>query len=317
MATTIDNISPTQLYSVSDEIISLPVPFMIHGTPARKRYLKSRGGDTLAQIGYEALEPAITPLDNIGVDLKPQQPKKYNVFTKVQQYGTYVRLEELVTLQNQEDVLAILAERFAICLRESEDILARSVLESSASEIYCSAGVNNDRPTDLSRADVNDVVKLLALNSAHKFTDPIFGSPQYGTGPIRGSILALGSSELIGQLEDIDGFKYTSEYPVKSDADILQAEYGAISNMRFLLSPLGTVYENSSTLGMNVYGIHCTSPDAFSIVEQTGYTQELIYRPPAYVDPLGRSCEMGIRFSFGGGITNDLWVYKLLCTLRG
>lgn len=60
------------------------------------------GGTTLRMRRYNALNTAMVPLGNSGVTPPPQNLTAVDIDAKISFYGTYVQLNEQVTLQNQD-----------------------------------------------------------------------------------------------------------------------------------------------------------------------------------------------------------------------
>jgi N4-gp56 family major capsid protein len=133
------------------------------------------------------------------------------------------------------------------------------------------------------------------------------------TAPVRDSFFALGSTKLIGQLDQVNGFIAKAQYP--SPMQALREEWCSISNLRFLLSSIGSVSTGASNLGADVYNIFCVGMEAYAVVEQDGYSAQFIYRPPIYDGPLSLNASVGYKFAQVPRITNDAWVINLRCTL--
>jgi N4-gp56 family major capsid protein len=95
----------------------------------------------------------------------------------------------------------------------------------------------------------------------------------------------------------------------------LDAEWGTVSNLRFLLSSIGSVTPNASMLGADVYNIFCCGRESFAAVEQDGYSAQFIYRPPIYDGPLALNASVGYKFAEVPRILNDQWLLNLRCTL--
>ena len=93
------------------------------------------------------------------------------------------------------------------------------------------------------------------------------------------------------------------------------SEWGAIGNLRFLVSSIGSVTASASNLGHNVYNIFCVGMEAYACIEQDGYSAQFIYRPPMYDGPLALNASVGYKFAEVPRILNDLWVLNLRCTL--
>lgn len=150
-------------------------------------------------------------------------------------------------------------------------------------------------------------------NNAYSISDGIEGEDRFGTAPVRDAFFALGSTQLVGDLDNVTGFIAKAQYP--NQDKVLRPEYCSISNMRFLLSSIGAVEANASMNGADVYDIFCCGLEAFACVEQDGYSAQFIYRPPIYDGPLALNASVGYKFAEVPRITNDAWVIKYRVTL--
>lgn len=221
-------------------------------------------------------------------------------------------LNEQVTLQSQDPVLNEAAIRLGVSLRQTEDELTRNMLASTASFVNCVNGVNGDTPTEITRSDINDVVRALLDADARTILDSIEGEDKFGTAPVRDAYFALCSTKLTGDLDAVDGFISKNQYP--SPMNALRDEWGSIGNLRFLVSSIGSVSSSSSANGNDVFNIFCVGMEAYACIEQDGYSAKFIYRPPIYDGPLALNASVGYKFAEVPRITNDLWVLNLRCT---
>lgn len=299
--------------SFSYKLLAVPVPNMIHNIPAMLKQMPRNGGTTLRMRRYDPLDTAIVPLGNTGVTPPPQQLTAVNIDAEIEFYGTYIILNEQVTLQNQDPVLNEAAQRLGVSLRQTEDELTRNMLASTASFINCTGGTNGDNPTEMTRSDVDDIIRTLADNNAYTIADNIIGEDRFGTAPVRDAYFALGSTQLIGDLENVSGFIAKAQYP--SPMHALREEWGSVSNLRFLVSSIGSVSPAASNLGANVYNVFCVGMEAYAVIEQDGYSAQFIYRPPIYDGPLALNASVGYKFAQTPRITNDAWVLNLRTTL--
>lgn len=313
MTTTTSVLPAPVQQSFSYKLLSVPVPNMIHNIPAMRKQMPRNGGTTLRMRRYNPLATATVPLGNTGVTPPPQQLTAINIDAQIDWYGTYIILNEQVTLQNQDPVLNEAAQRLGVSLRQTEDELTRNMLSTTASFVNCTGGTNGDNPTEITRSDVDAIIRTLANNNAWTISDMIKGEDRFGTAPVRDSYMALGSSSLIGDLENVTGFIAKAQYP--SPMQALREEWGSVSNLRFLLSSIGDVSPNVSLLGANVYGIFCVGMEAYAVVEQDGASAQFLYRPPIYDGPLALNASVGWKAAFVPRITNDAWVINLLATL--
>lgn len=210
-------------------------------------------------------------------------------------------------------VLNECAARLGVSLRQTEDQLTRDMLAATAGFINCVGGVNGDNPTEITRSDVDSVVRTLLNNNAYTIMDNIEGEDKFGTAPVRDAYFALCSTQLTGNLDAVAGFIQKNQYPAPMNA--LRSEWGAIGNLRFLVSSIGSFVANGSSLGQNVYNIFCVGMEAYACIEQDGYSASFIYRPPIYDGPLALNASVGYKFAEVPRITNDLWVINLRATL--
>lgn len=189
----------------------------------------------------------------------------------------------------------------------------RDMLVSTASFINCTNGTNGDNPTNISREDVDIVVRQLRGANAYSFLSGVEGENKFGTAPVRDAYFGLGHTDLIGQLDNVTGFIQKWSYP--SQTSTLDAEWGTISNIRFLLSSIGSITPNASLLGADVYNCIVTGREAFAAIEQDGYSAQFIYRPPIYDSPLALNCSVGYKFAEVPRLLNDQWCLNLRMTL--
>ena len=128
--------------SFSYKLLSVAVPNMIHKIPAMLKTMPKNGGNTLVIRRYNPLSTAMVPLGNTGVTPPGQLLTAVDIEAKISFYGTFVQINEQVTLQSQCPVLNEAAIRLGVSLRQTEDQLTRDMLASTASFINCTGGVN-------------------------------------------------------------------------------------------------------------------------------------------------------------------------------
>jgi N4-gp56 family major capsid protein len=300
--------------SFSYKLLAVPVPNFIHKIPAMRKQMPRNGGTTLRMRRYNPLPSALVPLGNSGVTPPPVQLTAVDIDAKMDFYGLYIRLNEQVTLQAQDPVLNEGAARLGVSLRQTEDELTRDMLAATSSSINCVGGVNGDNPTEITRSDVDDVVRTLLDANAWTILDNIEGEDRFGTAPTRDSFFALCSTQLTGDLDNVSGFIHKNQYP--SPMNALRSEWGSIGNLRFLVSSIGSKVPNASANGRDVFNIFCVGLEAYACIEQDGYSAQFIYRPPIYDSPLALNCSIGYKFAEVPRITNDSWIISLRCTRR-
>jgi len=312
--TTTTVLPPPVQHRYSQKLLVREIPRAIHGLFAEPQKLPLGFGKTLRRRRFNPLDRAPVPLGNQGVTPPAQLITAYDIDAKIDWYGTYTRIEDQVNLTNGDGALNKATDLLGQSLRETEDVLARQCLESTASMVNCVHGNNGDNPTNLTREDVNDLIAAMKNVNAEFVTESIGAQNRYGTAPVRDAFWALGHSGLIGQLEKVDGFKSIVEYP--SQKNLLESEWGCVSNLRFALSTLGSVEKGASTNGQDVYNIFVVAKNAYQKVELDTVSAQFLYRPPGSgTDAMFQIHEAGYKFAQVFSITNDAWIVKFRCTL--
>ena len=103
--------------SFSLKLLSVSVPNMIHKIPAMLKNMPANGGTTLRMRRYNPLGTAMVPLGNSGVTPPAQTLSAVDIDAKMSYYGTYVIINEQVTLTSQDPVLNECAARLGVSLR--------------------------------------------------------------------------------------------------------------------------------------------------------------------------------------------------------
>lgn len=313
MTVTTSSLSAPVQQSFGMKLLSVPTPNFIHKIPAELDQMPRNGGKILRRRRYDPLPTSTVPLGNSGIEPPPTPLTAVDIDAEMSFYGQYIILNEQVTLQAQDPVLNQATKRLGVALRQTEDELVRNMLESTASFINCVAGVNGDNPSELARADIDDIVKVLQGNDAYTISDSIEGDLKFGSAPVRDAYFAMAHTDLIGDLENVAGFIPKVQYP--NQDKVLRPEWCSISNIRVLLSSVGSKSLNASTNGNDIYNIFVAGMEAYGCVEQDGYSAQFIYRPPIYSGPLALNASVGYKFAEVPRITNDAWVLNLRATL--
>jgi len=298
--------------SFNDMILSTPVPNYIHSIPAMRNHMPSNGGRIMRFRRYNPLAPAIVPLGNTGITPPSQLLTAIDIDAEVSFYGSFVQINEQVTLQAQDKPLTQAAIRLGDSLRKTEDILVRNMLAGSATIQNCVFGLNGDVPSNLTAADCDIATQTLMGNDAHMFTGTIEGELRFGTSPVRNSYIALCSTELVAQLNALNEFVPAAKYPDQNN--VIDSEWGQINNIRFFVSSIGSVTPNASDLGFDVFNIFVCAKESYGIIEQDNYTAKFIYRPAIFSDPLAQNVTAGYKMAAAYRIYNDAWVLNLRAT---
>ncbi len=168
--------------------------------------------------------------------------------------------------------------------------------------------------TEITRADVDNVVATLQANDADFMTNMIGGEDKFGTGPVRDAYFALSDNRMIGQFENVNGFINKAQYP--NQQGVLSSEWGSIGNIRLYLSSRGSITTNGSLLAADIFNVFIGGQESYAKIEQNGVSARFIYHPPGRDnDPAELRQTAAWRMAQVPRITNDAWIISLRCTL--
>jgi N4-gp56 family major capsid protein len=299
--------------SFAMRLLSVPVPYMTFGVPCQKKTMPKNGGNIFRQRRYSPLGTAEVPLGNSGANPPPQMLSAVNIDAVINFYGTYVMINEQVTLTAQDRPLNEATVRLGVSARQTEDLLLKQCLESTLASVNATAGLNGDLPTEINRTDIDLVYRTLMGNSAKTFMDGMDGVMKIGSSPVRDAFLALGHTDLIGQIDACQGFTNKWNYP--NQESTLESEHGCVGNSRFLLSPIGSKTPSASMLGADVYNIFYCGREAYSSISIDQYSLQFVYLPPPFSGPLCLNSSAGYKMAHSAVVENQNWIIKMRVTL--
>jgi len=309
------NWGPPVQQKFAAKLLSTPQSRLIHRLGATKFSIPANSGDILRKRRYNRFATVPVPVDPAMNNPPAQINTQTDIDVKIRWYSTYTVITKQVTFVNQDPVLNGETARLGQCLRETQDELIRDVLEATAGITNCTNGVNADNPTEMARADIDGLVGAMQGNDAEFIDDSIPGTDSVGTGPIRDAYLFLCHTNMIGQMENVNGFINKAQYPNAGKGN-QPSEWGSIGNGRFHVSSRGSFTVAASLLGNDVYNNFVCAQKAYSMVDLDGASSKIIYHPPGWGnDPTELRQTLGFRFTFGAVIDNNLWINNLRATL--
>lgn len=296
------------------KLLSTPERNLVHMLFATPVELPDNQGFIDRQSRYDRLDLFPVPLDDAQTNPPPQQLNRVDVDCRVRVYATYIVLTRQVTITNEDPILNSAAARLGQALRETQDVLMRDQLESSASIINSVNGNNGDLPTEMAIEDVDDVFTVLQNNSAEYLTNIIEAEFKINTSPIGDAYGCMLTTRMIPILYGMTDFIKKFSYPNINDT--LQSEIGGAHNVRFFVSEQGSVTPSASLGGNDVANCFVAAKESYKVVWQAGGKARFIYLPPGYNnDPCMLRHTAGCSFYQGQCITNDLWLQNLRSTM--
>lgn len=313
MTVSIASLPPQIQQRYNAKLLSTPEHNLVHMLFAVPVELPDNQGFIDRQSRYDRLNLFPVPLDDGQTNPPAQSLNRVDVDCRVRVYATYIVLTRQVTITNEDPVLNSAAARLGQALRETQDVLVRDQLESSASIINCVGGTNGDLPTEMSISDVDDVVTVLQNNSGEYITNIVEADMRFGTSPIGDSYGCMLTTRMIPVLNNITGFTRKFQYPRIDQT--LSVEWGGVNNVRYFISEQGSVSPSASLLGNDIANCFVAAKESYKVVWQAGGKARFIYLPPGYNnDPCMLRHTAGCSFYQGQCITNDLWIQNLRST---
>lgn len=317
MATGITNINymaPELPLQFSEDLLSTPMYNLIHSFGADLHYAEAQIGKTIRMSRYERLSTDGGQLDGSGIDPAPEVVVRSDIDATMEIYAKTVVINEQVTLWENDKVLTKFTALGGQWLREKEDLLMRDLYASSVSYLNCTGGVNGDQPSEISRNDINNIERILLGNDARTLLEVIPADLKFGTAPTRDAFIALASTDITPDLQNIEGVLLKNAYPHQEG--LRPEEYCSVSRFRFFVSSKAARIPGASLKGATVYTIPMYGVEAAAKIEQNNYSAVVGYRPPYVVSSVAQNSQLYFKFAIARAITNQNWVSGLNATQR-
>ena len=286
-------------------------PALIHTKFAQKRILPEKMGDTIVFRRYARLGTVPIPIvDGITPPGAPLSAE--DIKARVDFYGNFVTITNQVELTVEDRVLNEAARLLAQNLGQTMDEVTRDVLASTTSVLQANNGVNGNTPTELTKADIDIAVRTMLANDAEMISEVVTGRDAFGTAPVRPAFWAYLDTALLDDLEAVANFQHSANYP--NQQSVLDAEWGATGNVRWLYTSVGSV---DTTPAVNVFNCFMIGKEAYAVVHLGSETGEFYIEPlgsAGSADPLHQRGTVGWQHPFVSRILNDAFMLNLMTT---
>lgn len=298
------NIPPAVREYYDRLLLMTAYPQLVYSRFAQKRSMPRKSGDQIVFRRYDKLGTVPVPL-NDGITPPGASLAVTDLKTQLNQYGNFVMYTDQVEYTVEDRVVNESSRLLAQNLGQTLDEITRDVLVSTLTVVQASQGNNGNTPTEMTQADIDTVTKTLLGNDALLISEVITGRDMFGTSPIRPSFFGFIDTDLLDDLEAVSKFQPTSSYP--DQGPVLDGEWGATSNVRWLYSSIGYVTSASPAVyhcpvvGKEGYGaLHLGSDAGEFFVEPLGTAGSS--------DPLHQRGSVGWKIWYAARILNDAFV---------
>ena len=310
--TTLTQLPPEVRTYFDRMLLTLARPYYIYDLFAQKRQIPLNSGDQMVFGKYGTLSAATIPLTD-GQTPAGSQLSRTDFKAAISWYGDYVTISDQVQFVIQDRVLNEATKVLSLQLGLTIDTLCRDMMVSTASLIACTNGVNGNTPTEITDEDIQLAILALRQGNARLMTNPLPGENKFGTAPTRASYWGFMSVDQMLDLEAIASFQSVANYA--NQANALDAEWGAVRNVRFLQSTNG--YNNGAATP--IYSSFVLGQESYGVVRLGAKEAEFIVKPlgaSGTADPLNQRGTVGYKYPFATRILNDNWITRMIATLR-
>lgn len=308
--TTTAQVDPAVALFYDRNLIEAARPELVHECCAQFRPIPKKSGNTIKFRRYSNLSVADTPLTE-GVTPPGQALAKTDITATISWYGDFVHVTDVVDATVEDPELTVASQKLGFQMGQTRDKIVRDVLAACASSSNATKGSNGNTPTEITRDDIDSVVKTLLSSNAKMTTPAIPAGEGVGTAPVRRAYWGIADTDLVDDLEAVEGFKSISEYA--SQSGTAEAEWGATGNVRWLLTSEGYVTEDTPA----VYRLPILGRDAYGVTELTDASANNIIKPfgsGGSADPLNQRASSGWKMGFVARILNDNFMHVLKVT---
>jgi len=191
----------------------------------------------------------------------------------------------------------------------------RDLYASSVSYLNATGGLNGQQPSEISRNDINNIERILLGNDARTMLESIDAMNKFSTAPTRDAFIALASTDITPDLQNVQGVLLKDAYP--SQEGLRPEEYCSVSRFRFFVASKGAKIPGiSQPGGQTVYPLPMYGLEAAAKIEQNQYTATVGYRPPWVVSSVAQNSQLYFKFAIARAITNQNWISGLNVTQR-
>lgn len=310
--TGIQNMAPELPVQASEDLLSTPMFNLIHSFGVDLHHAESYIGKTTRMSRFERLSTEGGQLDGSGIDPASEVPVRTDIDADMQIYAKSIVTNEQVVLYENSKTLTKFTALLGQWLREKEDLLMRDLFSSSVSYINATSGLNGDVPSNITLNDVNNIENILLGNDARTLLTSIEATREIGTAGVRDAFIALASTNLCRDLQNVQSVLLKSSYPTQEG--LRPEEYCSISRFRFFVSSKAARTPGVSLRGNTVYTIPMYGLEAAAKIEQNNYTAVIGYRPPWVVSSVAQNSQLYAKFAIARAITNQNWISGLNVT---
>ncbi|ACL05658.1 MULTISPECIES: N4-gp56 family major capsid protein [Desulfatibacillum] len=307
--TTTTQVDPAVSLFYDKVLLDAAKPELVHELFAQNRPLPQKSGNTIKFRRYSNLSTAVTPLTE-GITPPGQKLSKTDLSASISWYGDFVHITDVVDQTVEDEEWTIAGEKLGFQAGQTRDEIVRDIIASCASATDASKGSNGSTPTEVTKGDIDGIVKILLGYNAKMIAPRVDAGQGVGTSPVRRAYWGIMHTDLVDDLENVDGFKSTVEYG--SQDSVMDAEWGATGNVRWLMT--SEAYKVSGS--PDQYYLPIMAKDGLGVSDLEGSLKNVRkgFGAGGSDDPLDQRATSGWKMAFVARILNDEFIHILKAT---
>ena len=271
----------------SDYLIDMAEPNLVHDQFGQKHPIPKNGGKIIEFRKYDSLPKALTPLKE-GVTPNGQKLSMSVITSKVEQYGGYIELSDILLLTAIDNNLVQATKLLGSQAGRTLDTITREVLNGGTNVQYAEGQVTARNALVGGQATGNHYLTVDAVRRAVRFLK-VMNAPK-----INGNYVGIIHPDVSYDLMSDPKWVNVKTY---SDPDgIYEGEIGKIEGVRFVETSEAKVFEGAGASGVDVYSTLILGADAYGVTEFTGGGLENIVKQlgsAGTADPLNQRATAG------------------------
>jgi len=283
-------------------------PELVHELFAQSKPLPRKGSSIIKFRRYANLSTATTPITE-GVTPPGQLLSKTDLTAQISWYGDYVHITDVVDATVEDEEWVVAGEKLGFQAGQTRDEIVRDILATCASSTNASNGSNGNTPTEITRTDIDTIVKTLLGYNAKTMTPQKDATNKVSTAGVQKSYWGIMDTDLIDDIEAVSGYKDIVEY--SNQKGVMDAEVGNTGRVRWLMTSLGYTTGSPTQyylpiIGQGAYGVTNLTGEALTNIRK-GYGEN-------GDDPLNQRATSGWKMAFVARILNDEFMHILKVT---
>ena len=306
------------------ELLKRAIPAMVTEQFGQTKQMPTKNTGTVIFRRYNRLAVATTPLAE-GVTPGASKPTYTDVTMNVQQYGDFVPYTDVMEDLHPDNVIGEYKDILAEQMAETKEVLNIAYLKGGSTVYYANGASRTAVNTFTSVGQLKKIIRYLRDQKAKPITKILKATTNYATQPIPASYVALCDTDLVADLQSLQGWKNVEEY-ANSDGRLNDYEIGQVANIRFVATSLFDAWADVGAAGAlmiattlatsatDVYPIIILGEDAWCTLALRGANSGypiVLSTAPAKGDELGQRGSVGWKMWHGGGILYDAYMARL------